>query len=145
MKPYEPYYWDPVYDISDLNEDGLIDNPGDILFHKKTRTGQKDNYSLGIGFSMTWSTPIDKNLQDLCKAAAKTQIELSQQLTANKRLDFEIARLKNCGELIKKGIMFKPGTQYAKICADVMVVNVTHIKQHRHTIPSVSTPPAKSE
>ena len=145
MKPYEPYYMDPVYDISDLNEDGLIDNPGDILFHKKTRTGQKDNYSLGIGFSMTWSTPIDKNLQDLCKAAAKTQIELSQQLTANKRLDFEIARLKNCGELIQKGIMFKPGTQYAKICQDVMVVNVTHIKQHRHSIPSVSKPPEESE
>jgi hypothetical protein len=134
-KPYEPYYWDPVYDISDLNEDGLIDNPGDILFHKKTRTGQKDNYSLGVGFSMTWSTPIDKNLQDLCKQAARTQIELNTQLVANKRLDFEIARLKNCGELIKKGIMFHPKSPYYKVCADVVVQNVTHVKQHTHHIP----------
>ena len=76
-KPYEPYYMDPVYDVSDNfgafdadgNEigDGIIDNPGKILFRKKTRTGQKDNYSLGVGFSMTWSTPTDKKLQELCK------------------------------------------------------------------------------
>lgn len=134
-KPYEPHYWDPVYDISDLNEDGLIDNPGDILFHKKTRTGQKDNYSLGVGFSMTWSTPTDRKLQDLCKQAAETQIQLNTQLVANKRLDFEIARLKNCGELIQRGIMFHPKSPYYKVCADVVVQNVTHVKQHTHHIP----------
>ena len=138
-KPYEPYYNDPVYDISDLNEDGLIDNPGDILFHKRTRTGQKDNYSLGVGFSMTWSTPMDKNLQELCKKAARTQIELQQQLTANKRLDFEIARLKNCGELIQKGIMFHPKSPYYSVCADVVVQNVTTVKPHVHSIPSSSS------
>ena len=143
-KPYEPYYMDPVYDISDLDEDGLIDNPGDILFHKKTRTGQKDNYSLGVGFSMTWSTPIDKNLQDLCKKAARTQIELNQQLTANKRLDFEIARLKNCGELIQKGIMFHPKSPYYKVCADVVVQNVTTVKPHVHSIPSSSSSPRQT-
>ena len=62
-KPYEPYYMDPVYDVTDNfgafddngnpMGDGILDNPGDIIFHKKTRTGQKDNYSLGVGFSMT--------------------------------------------------------------------------------------------
>jgi hypothetical protein len=135
---------DPVYDVSDLDEDGMIDNPGDILFHKKTRTGQKDNYSLGIGFSMTWSTPTDKNLQELCKKAATTQIELQQQLTANKRLDFEIARLKNCGELMKAGIYFAPGSKYAKVCADVVVQNVTTVKEHRHSIPSSSPSPEQT-
>ena len=143
-KPYEPYYNDPVYDISDLNEDGLIDNPGDILFHKRTRTGQKDNYSLGVGFSMTWSTPMDKNLQELCKTAARTQIELQQQLTANKRLDFEIARLKNCGELIQKGIMFHPKSPYYSVCADVVVQNVTTVKPHVHSIPSSSSSPQQT-
>jgi hypothetical protein len=147
-KPWEPYYMDPVYDISDnygaLDEngndigDGIIDNPGDILFHKKTRTGQKDNYSLGLGFSMTWSTPTDKNLQDLCKQAARTNIELQKQLTANKRLDFEIARLKNCGDLMKKGISFHPKSPYFKICADVVVQNVNVISPHVHSIPNPS-------
>jgi hypothetical protein len=149
QKPWEPYYYDPVYDISDNkgafdadgNEigDGIIDNPGDILFRKKTRTGQKDNYSLGIGFSMTWSTPTDKKLQALCKEAAQASIAMMQQQTANKRLDFEIARLKNCGELISKGISFHPKSPYYSICADVVVQNVTTIKPHVHSIPSSSS------
>ena len=147
-KPYEPYYMDPVYDVTDnfgaFDDDGnpigdgILDNPGDIIFHKKTRTGQKDNYSLGIGFSMTWSTPTDKKLQELCKQAAASNIQLMQQAHANKRLDFEIARLKNCGELMQRGIMFRPGTEMAKICADVMVVNKNTIAPHRHSIPSPS-------
>ena len=147
-KPYEPYYMDPVYDVSDNygafdddgNDigDGLIDNPGDIQFYKRTRTGQKDNYSLGIGFSMTWSTPTDKKLQELCKEAAASNIALMNQAHANKRLDFEIARLKNCGELMQRGIMFRPGTEMAKICADVMVLGKNAITPHKHTIPSPS-------
>ena len=149
-KPYEPYYDDPVYDVtdnfgafdSDGNPigDGILDNPGDVSFYKRTRTGQKDNYSLGVGFSMTWSTPTDKKLQDLCKEAASSNIEMMKQITANKRLDFEIARLKNCGSLMKEGISFHPRSPYYKICADVVVQNVTTVKQHRHTIPSVSVP-----
>jgi len=139
-KPYEPYYMDPVYDVSDLNEDGLIDNPGDVLFRKKTRTGQKDNYSLGVGFSMTWSTPTDRKLQEQCKQAAQASIEMMQQLTANKRLDFEIARLKNCGQLLKEGIQFHPKSPYYKVCADVVVNNPPgHKHPHVHAIPSVSS------
>jgi len=137
--PYEPYYNDPVYDMRDLDEDGSLDNPGDILYFVPTRTGQKDSYNLSLGVSATWSNPMDKELQELCKNAATTQIAMQQQLTANKRLDFEIARLKNCGELIKAGIMFRPGTQYAAICQDVMVTNPGGvIPQHVHSIPSPS-------
>ena len=145
-KPYEPFYMDPVYDISDNygafddegNEigDGIIDNPGDILFRKKTRTGQKDNYSLGIGFSITWSEPLDKKLQQQCKEAAAANISLMQQTVANKRLDFEIARLKNCGQLMKDGIMFHPKSPYYKICADVVVRDKNYITPHRHSIPA---------
>ncbi len=141
QKPYEPYYMDPVYDMRDLNEDGSLDNPGDILYHVPTRTGQKDNYSIGIGFSATWSRPLDKKLQDLCKTAAASNIEMMQQLTANKRLDFEIARLKICGNLLKEGIRFAPGTKYAAICADVQVSNVNLLQNHQHPIPA----PSKSE
>ena len=134
QKPYEDWYDTPVYDMRDLDEDGAPDNPGAILFMQPTRTGQKDNYNLSIGVSATWSRPLDKKLQDQCKQAAAANIEMMQQLTANKRLDFEIARLKNCGQLMKEGIRFVPGTEYAKICADVQVTNVTALKQHAHTI-----------
>ena len=138
QRPYEPYYNDPVYDMRDLNEDGSLDNPGGIIYTVPTRTGQKDNYNIGVGFSATWSRPLDKKLQDQCKEAAAANIDLMKQTTANKRLDFEIARLKNCGELMKQGISFHPKSPYYKVCADVVVNNVTYIKPHVHSIPSVS-------
>jgi len=138
-KPYEPYYYDPVYDMRDMDEDGAPDNPGDILYRVPVRTGQKDNYNLGIGFSATWSRPLDKKLQDQCKEAAQANIDLMKQTTANKRLDFEIARLKNCGELMKQGIMFHPRSPYYKVCADVVLKNPPGvIPPHVHAIPSVS-------
>ena len=144
-KPYEAYYDDPVYDMRDLlgdkdedgNDigDGAPDNPGDVLWWKPVRTGQKDNYSLSVGFSATWSTPLDRKLQDQCKEAANTQIEMMRQLTANKRLDFEIGRLKNCGTLLKDGISFHPHSPFYKICADVVVRDKTYIAPHTHSIP----------
>jgi len=132
--PYEAIYMDPVYDMSDLNEDGVLDNPGDVLYHVPTRTGQKNNTNIAVGFSATWSKPLDKTLQDQCKQAAQANINLLTQQNANKRLDFEIARLKNCGELMKSGIRFAPGTEYAKICADVQVVGVNFMVPHKHNI-----------
>ena len=126
--------------MRDLDEDGAPDNPGDVLYQVPVRTGQKDNYNLGIGFSMTWSTPTDKKMQDLCKKAAAASIEMMQQQTANKRLDFEIARLKNCGELLLKGIQFHPKSPYYRVCADVVVNNPPgHKHPHVHAIPSSSS------
>ena len=137
QKPFEDFYNDPVYDFRDLDEDGSLDNPGDILYEVPIRTGQKDNYSLSLGFSATWSKPLDTKLQEQCKQAAATQIELQQQLIANKRLDFEIARIKNCGELKKQGIYFHPKSPYYSVCADIIVTNPGGvIPQHRHSIPT---------
>tara|TARA_B100001094_G_C18097153_1_gene753601 strand:- start:26 stop:622 length:597 start_codon:yes stop_codon:yes gene_type:complete len=116
------------------NDDGDLINPGSILYHIPTRTGQKDNYALSAGFSATVSMPLDRKLQRQCKEAAATQIALQEQVTANKRLDFEIARLKNCGELMKANIRFKTGTKYAKICEDVEVLGVTNLPNHVHKI-----------
>tara|TARA_B100000686_G_scaffold156289_1_gene164063 strand:+ start:698 stop:1405 length:708 start_codon:yes stop_codon:yes gene_type:complete len=134
-RPFESYYDDPVYDVHDADDDGQIDNPGDVLYYMPTRTNQTDNYNLSIGVSATWSRPLDKTLQELCKTAAAANIEAMNQATANKRLDFEIARLKNCGELMQAGIMFHPQSPYAKVCADVILVNPPGVVgQHTHTI-----------
>ena len=131
--PYEPYWDSPVYDMT-TDDDGNLNNPGDILYYVPTRTGQKNNTNLSVGFSATWSRPLDKKLQDQCKQAAAANIALMQQQQANKRLDFEIARLKNCGELLKSGIRFAPGTKYAKICEDVQVQGVNFMVPHTHKI-----------
>ena len=136
QRPYEDYWDSPVYDMRDMDEDGAPDNPGSILYYVPTRTGQKEIYNLGVGFSATWSIPLDKEQIALCKEAAKNHNAYRAQLLANKRLDFELARLKNCGQLLKEGIRFHPQSRYAKVCADVVVQNVTHIKPHVHSIPS---------
>ena len=38
-----------MYDMSDVNDDGVLDNPGNILYYVPTRTAQKDNYNFSIG------------------------------------------------------------------------------------------------
>ena len=77
-----------------------------------------------------------KNYSNYAKKLAAANIAMMNQVSANKRLDFEIARLKNCGNLLKEGISFHPKSPYYKICADVVVQNVTVVKQHTHSIPS---------
>ena len=137
-RPFERYYQDPVYNNADNDDDNIPDNPGQILYYIPTRTGQTENYNLSIGLSATWSRPLDKELQEQCKEAAASNIALMQQATANKRLDFEIARLKNCGELMKAGIMFHPKSPYASVCADVVLVNPPGVvAPHQHNIPQV--------
>ena len=142
-RPFEHTYMDPVYDMSDLNDDGVLDNPGSILYYVPTRTGQQEVYNISGGISATWSRPLDKEAREKCMEAASTQIALQQQLTANKRLDFELARLKNCGELMKAGVMFHPKSPYHAVCADVVLVNPPGVvQQHTHEIqtkPPVST------
>ena len=71
---------DPVYDVHDADDDGQIDNPGNILYYVPTRTGQQDSYNLSVGLSATWSKPLDKKLQEQCKAAVATQINLQNQI-----------------------------------------------------------------
>jgi len=134
-KPFERIYQDPVYNNADNDDDNIPDNPGEILYHIPTRTGQQDNYNLSLGLSATWSKPLDKELQEQCKEAAAANIAFMQQNTANKRLDFEIARLKNCGELMKSGIMFHPKSPYYSVCADVVLVNPPNVvAPHNHQI-----------
>ena len=130
---------DMTITVMEMQGDGVPDNPGAELWQKPVRTGMTRNYSTSIGLSATLSLPLDGGLQERCKEAAETQIALQGQLLANKRLDFELARLKNCGELLQRGIQFHPRSPYAKVCADVVVQNVTHIKPHAHTIPPISS------
>ena len=134
-RPFEHTYNDPVYDVHDANDDGQIDNPGNILYYVPTRTGQQDSYNMSVGLSATWSRPLDKKLQNQCKEAVETQINLQNQIYANKRLDFELARLKNCGELMKAGIMFHKNSPYFAVCADVVLVNPPNtLIDHSHSI-----------
>ena len=134
-RPYEDYWMDPVYNNVDANNDDVPDNPGQILYYKPVKTNQKDSTTVSLGISATWSKPLDKKLQEQCKQAADANIALMNQAVANKRLDFEIARLKNCGDLMKAGIMFHPKSPYYKVCSDVVLVNPPGVvAEHTHAL-----------
>ena len=134
--PYEYSYPDPVYDLSDLDEDGKLDNPGDVLFFKDTRTGQKDQHNWNFGFSVQATIPLDGGLQARCKKAVDLQLGLQKQQLANKRLDFELSRARVCGELLSKGIQFAKSSPYRKVCADIVI---NHPTPHTHPISVVKT------
>ena len=119
-RPYESYYQDPVYDTSDANDDGIIDNPGNVLYFKDVRTGQKDSHSITGGISATLSVPLDKRFTTRCLSAATTQEKIQQQILANKRLDFEIARLRECSKFKLQGINFAPTSSAYTICSDIL-------------------------
>ena len=86
------------------------------------RTGQKDSFSNNFGLSATLSFPLDGGLQARCKTAADTWTARQKAETDKSRLDFELVRLLKCGEAKKAGIFFIPSSPYAKICADVVVI-----------------------
>ena len=133
--PYEDIFLDPVYNNADNNDDNIPDAPGEILYYIPTRTGQKSTQNINLGFSATLSIPLDKEARDKCMEATAIHNEYRKQLTANKRLDFEIARLKNCGEMKKQGIVFHPKSPYYSVCADVVLVNPAGVvAPHNHQI-----------
>ena len=179
--PWEPWYDtrvrtdpnDPLYDVDgDGNPDrwwndgvpmeitidvdgpdGLPDDPGRQVWQKPVRTDMKANQNFNLGLSATLSIPLNRKFQQQCHQAAQAQIDTQTQLVANKRLDFELARLKNCGELKQNGIMFHPRSPYAAICADVMVTKArpgslpdhTHQLGNNTTTSDDSTPSSESE
>ena len=116
----------------------VVDDGGEMTpsWFKPVRTDMRANQSFNAGLSATLSIPLNRGMQRRCKEAAQAQIDLTTQAVANKRLDFEIARLKNCGELKKAGIMFHPKSPYFSVCADVVVTAPGgKIMPHEHQIP----------
>ena len=47
--------------------------------------------------------------------------DMKEQILANRRLDYDIARLKKCGELKRFGIQYHPESPMHFLCADVIV------------------------
>jgi len=120
-RPQDYIYHTPVYDPTDANDDGVPDNPGNVLYYQENYSGNKDSLGLNFGFALTFNIPLDNRFQDSCLDAANTQINLQKQELNAKLLNYEIARLKNCGELMLKGIYFDPKSNFAKLCEGVIV------------------------
>ena len=119
-RPMDHTYMTPFYNPA-VDDDGNLTNPGEILFEQENYSGNKDSLGLNFGVALTFNIPLDNRFQDACLGAANTQIQLQRMELSKARLNYELARLKNCGELMIAGISFKPGSPYADLCKDVVV------------------------
>lgn len=113
---YETPYYDPAVD-----EDGNLINAGDILYYQENYSGNKDSLGLNVGIALTFNIPLDKRFQNACLKSATTQEKIQQQILSKERLNYELARLKNCGELKIAGIEYASTSIYHKLCEDVIV------------------------
>ena len=142
--PFESVTKTPVYSTADANDDGEPDSPGKVLYYSELPRFEKDRRSLNYGITATFSVPLDRRLADQCKRAVDTNIQLQQQLLATKRLEHELFRAKQCGELAKAGVQFTG--QMSVVCSD-LIITVPPVKMapHTHAISAPSSEPASAK
>jgi len=145
QRPFDHRYSTPVYDPTDLIgdfddegnpiPDGVPDNPGKILYWQENYSGtNKDSYALGTGITLNFSIPLDRKLGKLCKDAASTQIGIQNQKLKNLELEWHVARVKHCGELMQKGIRVKENSVFFSVCKDVYLTpKPNQIEKHYHS------------
>lgn len=113
-------YETPVYDQS-VDDSGNLINPGKILYYQQNYSGNKDSLGVNFGAALTFTFPLDNRFQDACLKSATTQEKIQQQILSKERLNYELARLKNCGQLKIQGIEYASTSIYHKLCEDVIV------------------------
>ena len=141
QRPQDYIYHTPVYNEA-TDDDGNLTNAGEILFFRENYSGNKDATSLNFGIAATISVPLDKRFQNACLKSATTQEKIQQQILANKRLDFEIARLRECSKFKLQGINFAPTSSAYSICSDILTRPFKEKPiDHIHSISSDSSAP----
>ena len=140
--PHQSVTRTPVYSSADADDNGEPDSPGKVLYYSEMPRFEKDRRSVNYGITATFSMPLDGGLTARCKRAVETNIELQQQLLATKRLEYELFRAKQCGQLAESRIQFRPGSRYAQVCEDIVVyIPPKKVIPHVH---SISAPSADS-
>ena len=133
-RPQDYIYHTPVYNEA-TDSDGNLTNAGEILFHRENYSGNKDATSFNFGIAATISVPLDKRFQDACLKSATTQEKIQRQILSKERLNYELARLKNCGQLYRDGIRFTKDSKYYSLCEDVEVVEkMGQVIPHTHKL-----------
>ena len=133
-RPQDLRYTTPVYNMA-TDDDGNLTNAGEILYHQENYSANKDSLGINFGVAATFSIPLGSAYQDACLRSATTQEKIQNQILNNKKLDYELARLKNCGELKIAGIQYAKSSIYHKICEDVIVTEkMGQVIPHTHQL-----------
>ena len=133
-RPMDHTYMTPFYNPA-VDDDGNLTNPGDILFEQENYSGNKDSLGLNFGVALTFTFPLDQRFQDACLQSATTQEKIMHQQLSTARLNYELARLKNCHELRVSGAEFHPDSPYYALCNDVVSKpKMNQILPHTHKL-----------
>ena len=73
---------------------------------------------IAIAGALAWGVCLVGNVFD--KGPDK---DMKQQLLMNRQLDYDIGRLRHCGQLKMVGIEFHPESPMQYLCADVILTN----------------------
>ena len=75
---------------------------------------------IAIATAAAWGVCLVGNVLGVGKGPDK---DMKNQLFLNRQLDYDLARLRHCGELKKFGIEFHPESPMSYLCADVILTN----------------------
>ena len=73
---------------------------------------------VAIVSAVAWGACLAGNLLGVGQGTDKA---MRQQLLLNKQLDYDLARLRHCGELKRFGIEYHPNSTMSFLCADVII------------------------
>ena len=144
-EPRVDFYDQPIYSTKDVEGafdddgnaigDGDPDNPGLVIGTQRKQRFEKSNYSISPGISVSWNIQLDRRARRACLAAMERQKDLLQAAYEDKRLSYELGRLKICAEQMKLGVTFKKTSKYYKLCEDVALSNPPGVlPAHSHSI-----------
>ena len=133
-RPMDYIYYTPYYNPA-VDDNGNLTTPGEILFQQENYSGNKDSLGLNFGVALTFTFPLDQRFQDQCLKAATTQEKIQSQILSKERLNYELARLKNCGSLLQDGIQFKKSSKFYALCEDIIVTEkMNQVLPHTHKL-----------
>ena len=73
---------------------------------------------IAIASAVAWSACLAGNLLGVGRGPDNA---MKEQMLLNKQLDYDLARLRHCGELKRFGIEYHPTSTMSFLCADVII------------------------
>ena len=123
-RPIETVTRTPIYD----------EDTGAVKYYSEVPRFEKDNYNLNYGISMQFNIPLG-NGGDLCKRAARVNIEAQELLIKKTKIELSLFRLKNCSDMAKMGVQFVPNSPSAVTCEDIIItVPPNQVVPHKHSL-----------
>jgi len=121
-RPIETETVQPIYD----------EDTGEIKYYQTTPRFEKDNYNLNYGISAQFNIPLG-NGGELCKKAAKVNIEAQELLIKKTKLEMALYRLEVCGKQAKLGVVLTG--EHAVTCKNVKLIPLPNqVLPHTHKI-----------